>query len=187
MLNLPSPLDSIFEDTKDLPLFFDSLMYGMVDLLQCDRCYLYIRDPQRLTYQIPHCYCIHPEIPNLAQTEPDTESFYLAQTNPLFAAAIDGEPHIFIEDMDKLFSSNENCVFWQRNYSDQKALVQAHLFIKGELWGIVQAAQYHRPRPWTRFDRSLVSQIVDRITPLVTVYVKRKLRGTVQYLHDGYQ
>ena len=162
-------------------------MVAMVDLLQCDRCYLYIRDPQKLIYQVPHCYCIHPEIPSLAQAEPDTESFYRVETDPLFAAAINGEPHIYIENIEKLLSTDDNCVFWQRNYSDQKALIQAHIFIEGELWGIIQAAQYHRSRPWTKFDRNLISQIVDRITPMVTMYVKRRLRGTVQYRHDGYQ
>ena len=187
LFNLPSPLDSIFANTEDLPLFFDNLMYGIADLLQCDRCYLYIRDPELLTYQIPHCYCTHPEIPNLACSHRDTESFYLAEANPLFAAAIGGEPHIYIENVEQLFYSDRNCAFWQKNYKDQKALVQAHLFTGGKLWGIIQAAQYNHSRPWTKFDRSLISQIADRITPLVTVYVKRRLRDTVQYLHDGFQ
>ena len=83
MLNLPSPLNKVFADTEDLPVFFDNLMYGMVELLKCDRCYFYIRDPQLLECQIPHCYCTHPEIPNLIQTQ--------KKTDPLFAAAIKGE------------------------------------------------------------------------------------------------
>ena len=185
LLNLPSPLDSVFKNTEDLPLFFDNLMYGMVELLRCDRCYLYIRDPQLQTYQIPHCYCVHPEIPNLVQTRSDTESYYRQESDPLFAAAMSGAPHIYIEDTEKLFYSNDNCAFWQQNYLEHKALIQAHIFIDGELWGIIQAAQYDRSRPWTKFDRGLISQIVDKITPLVVVYVKRQLRGNVQYLHDG--
>jgi len=187
LLNLPSPLNKIFANTEDLPLFFDNLMYGIAELLRCDRCYLYIRDPQLQTYQIPHCYCIHPEIPNLTQTQSDTESFYRRSIDPLFAAAMNGEPHIYIENTEKLFSSSDDCVFWQQNYLEQKALIQAHIFIDGELWGIIQAAQYDRYRPWTKFDRGLISQIVDQIAPLVTVYVKRQLHGNVQSLHDGYQ
>lgn len=185
MFNLPTPLNNIFANTENLPVFFDNLMCGMVELLKCDRCYLYIRDPQLLEYQIPHCYCIHPEIPDLTQTRQNTEPFYRPQQDPLFAAAIKGEPAIYIEDIEKLFGDEQNRDFWQQNYSEQKSLIQAHISIDGELWGIIQAAQFNRTRPWTRFDRSLISQVVDKITPLTTVYVKRLLRGTVQYLHDG--
>ena len=187
MLNLPSLLNTILADTEDLPLFFDNLMYGIADLLKCDRCYLYIRDPQLLTYQIPHCYCIHPEIPNLAGSCKDTESFYRTEIDPLFAAAMNGEPHIYLEDLEQLFCEDENSVFWRQNYSDQKALIQAHIFIDGELWGFIQAAKYDRSRPWTIFDRNIISGVVDKITPLVTIYVKRKLRGTVQYHNDNHR
>ena len=186
MFNLPSPLNKIFANTEDLPVFFDNLMYGMVELLKCDRCYLYIRDPLLLECQIPHCYCIHPEIPNLIQAQKNTESFYRAATDPLFAAAIKGESAIYIENIEQLFQYSQDCHFWQQ-YSEQKSLLQGHIFIDGELWGIIQAAQFSHPRPWTKFDRKLTTQIINRITPLTTMYVKRKLRDTVQFTHDGYQ
>lgn len=187
MFNLPSPLDNIFANTNDLSKFFDRLMYGMVELLNCDRCYLYIRDPQSQIYKIPHCYRVHPEIPDLTQTQEDTESFYCSETDPLFAAALSCEPTIYIENVEQLIHDSKECFIWQRNYSEYKALMQAHISMSGELWGIIQAAHFNHPRPWTQFDRNLVLQIIDKITPLVTVYVKRTLRGTVQCFNDNSQ
>ena len=184
LLNLPAPLDVIFADTKDLPVFFDRLMMGIVELLQCDRCYLYLRDPQFHYCQIPHCYCVHPEIPNLAEPQKQTESYYLSKIDPLLAAALNCEPNIFIEDMTQAFKDRD-CHDWQQNYFGQQALIQAHICLGSELWGIIQVAQFKRPRPWTRFDRNIIATIVDKITLLVTVYVRRELRGTIQVLHNG--
>ena len=182
--NLPAPLDSVFADTENLPVFFDRLMMGMIEVLQCDRCYLYLRDPKFYYCQISHCYCVHPEIPNLAEPQKQTESYYRSKTDPLFAAALNCEPNIFIEDMARAFKERD-CYDWQQNYFEPQALIQAHVFSDNELWGIMRIAQFKRPRPWTSFDRNIISTIVDRITPLVTIYVRRELRGTIQVLHDG--
>ena len=172
LLNLPSPLDKVFTDQTDLSIFFDNLMHGIVDLLRCDRCYLYIRDPKLLSYQIPHCYCANPEIPSLLQTKTKTESFYRSEIDPLFAAAVDGKSNIFIENIETLAQQNETQDFWQKNYQGHKSLIQSHLLIGGELWGIIQAAQFSYSRPWNSFDRSIMSEIVNRTTPLLTVYVR---------------
>ena len=185
LTNLPAPLDNIFADTQDLSVFFDRLMAAMVELLHCDRCYLYLRDPQFLWYKIPHCHCSDSNITNLKELEKQTEPIYLAETNPLFAAAKNCESPIFIENMDEVIANSKNSNFWQQNHQEQKALLQVHLCLDNNLWGIIQASQFNRPRPWTKFDRNLISQIVDRITPLVSVYARRELRETVQYLHDG--
>ncbi|MEM7593386.1 MAG: GAF domain-containing protein [Cyanobacteria bacterium P01_A01_bin.83] len=183
--DLPSPLDKIFADTDDLPIFFDRLMLALVELLACDRCYLYLRDPQHCIGQILHCYSIHPELPNLIEAEKRTEDFYISKANPLFAAAINCEATIFIEDIDNVSPIDQDQDFWQQNYCNHKSLIQAHLCLNQELWGILQISNFNRPRPWTKFDRSLVSQIVNRITPLASIYAQKKLGKTVQQYHDG--
>ncbi len=68
LFNLPSPLDNVFANTDNLPVFFDRLMFGMVELLNCDRCHFYLRAPQFYSCQILYCYCTHSEIPNLKET-----------------------------------------------------------------------------------------------------------------------
>ena len=206
LFDLPPPLDRVFANTENLPLFFDRLTIGIVELLKCDRCQIYLRDPQFRTCQIIHCYCARPEIPNTAERQKRTESYYLPLQDPFFAAALNRESFIFIEDMTRIeidFSSSSpeaDCIgdgthhspsrqgdrhYWQQNYLGQKALIQAHITLGQDLWGIIQVAQFSRPRPWTKFDRSIMFQIVDKIAPLVSVYARRKLRGTIQVLHDG--
>ena len=214
LLNLPSPLDKVFAERSDLPVFFDRLMASLVQLLGCDRCYIYLRDPEFYFCQIPHCYCADSAVPNLKQAEKSTESFYLTKSDPLLAAAFNCSSPIFIEELEQVFarldqesetSQKENEAIeketkillatnvssedraWRQQYVGQKSLIHAPICQGDQLWGFIQIAQFDRPRPWTKFDRSLISLTVDRITPLTTMYVKRKLRETTQVLHDGYQ
>ena len=204
LLNLPSPLDSIFADTEDLPVFFERLTIAIVELLKCDRCYIYIRDPQFHNYQIPSCYCARSEVPNIAQPQISTES-HLLKADPLFAAALNCKPTIFIEDTSEattqcdriatkshdasfqLHFDKENSYSDRQNYLRHKAIVQAHICLENQLWGIIRASQFDRPRPWTKFDRSTISVVVDKITPLVSMYARKELRGTIQVAHDGFQ
>lgn len=204
LLNLPSPLNVIFADTKDLSVFFERLTIGLVELLKCDRCYIYIRDPQFHNYQIPSCYCARSEVPNIARLQISTES-HLLKADPLFAAALNCKPTIFIEDTseattqcDRTAIKSDDASFQlhfdkgdsyggQQNYFAHKAFIQAHICLGNELWGIIQASQFDRPRPWTKFDRSTISIVTDRITPLVSMYARKELRGTIQVAHDGFQ
>ena len=193
LLNLPSPLDTIFADTENLSVFFERLTIGLVELLKCDRCYIYIRDPRFHSYQIPYCYCARPEVPNIVKPQTSTES-HLLKADPLFAAALNCEPSIFIEDTsktqdDRFFQLHfdEGDSYSKQQYLEPKAIVQAHICLGNELWGIIQASQFDRPRPWTKFDRSTISIVTDRITPLVSMYARRELRGTIQVAHDGFR
>lgn len=111
LFDLPAPLDKIFANTQNLPVFFDRLMVAMVELLHCDRCYLYLRDPQFLWYKIPHCHCSDSEIINLKELEKQTEPIYLADENPLFAAAKNCETTVFIENMDEVIANSTNSNF----------------------------------------------------------------------------
>lgn len=191
MINLPQPLSSLFSsnnfcnESQEATTIFNSLMVAMVELLQCDRCLLYLRDPLLKMGQILHCHCVHPEIPNLQDSKPYLEPVYLAAKNPLFAAALQCERNIFLNRIDSVSFNQSDFDFFQKKYEGQQSLIQAHICSQNELWGIFQASQFKRPRPWTKFDRDLTTTIVDKITPLATMHVKRKLRQTMQVIHDG--
>ena len=193
IINLPQPLSSILNcnnfcnETQETTTIFNGLMVAMVELLQCDRCFLYLRDPQLQMGQILHCHCVHPEIPNLRDSQPYLEPIYLAAKNPLFAAALQCERNVFLDRIDSVSSYKSDFDFFQQNYEGQKSLIQAHICSQNELWGIFQASQFKRSRPWTKFDRDLTITVIDRITPLVTMHVKRQLRHTMQVIHDGNQ
>lgn len=184
MINLPSPLDQTFASKEDLPDFFASLIFDLGKILGCDRLFLYIRDPELNIYQIPHCYCSEPNIPELTQKQSKPEPYDLKDDDPLFAAALEGQPIVCIDDLQKL-AHGEKGDFWQKHYCNQKSLIQVHLYIENRLWGFIRASQFNNDRPWTKFDRDLLVSIVDRIVPLTTVYVKRTITETLQHVNDG--
>ena len=184
LVNLPKPLDNIFNSSDDLPQLFDRLMVAMVELLECDRCYLYVRDPELLVGQILHCHCVDSSIPNLKNCNPHSESLYVAEKDPLFAAALQCERPIFIDRLDSISNSDRDIEFFRQYYREQKSLIQAHICSQDRLWGILQASQFNRSRPWTKFDRTVIYTVLDRISRSVTVYVKKHLSHTLQKYGD---
>ena len=190
LINLPQPLDNLlnrnnsFSTASETSQLLDRLIVVMVELLGCDRCHLYIRDPELLIGQTLHCHRVHPEIPDAKDIKPYSEPSYLAEQDPLFAAAVECEQSIFIDELESVSSKESDLAFFRQHYQGQTALIQAHICSNNQLWGIFQAAQFNRPRPWTQFDRSLVATVIDRITPLVSIYVRRKLRHTIQEIND---
>ena len=188
--NLPQPIDRIFREdnlfhkVSDISELFDQLVIAMVDLLKCDRCHLYIRDPELLIGQTLHCHRNSIEIPDMLDSKPYSEPVYFAEKDPLFAAALQCERSIFLDDLASVSPKKGDIAFFAQQYKGQKSLVQGHICSNNQLWGIFQASQFTRSRPWTRFDHNMVHTIIDKITPLVSVYVKRKLRHTIQEIND---
>lgn len=190
MIDLPSPLDKTFAHSQELPSFFNNLVRDVNKILGSDRCYLYLRDPELLLYQVTHCYCTDPSIADLTQAEPTTEPYYIFEQDPFFAAALEKKSNIYVDDIQNLIlqeQAKEQDSSWSSNYLEHKALIQAHLVIEEQLWGIIRVEQFQKLRPWTKFDRDLINLIGDRITPLATVYVRKEIRNTLQQYNDGHQ
>jgi hypothetical protein len=40
------------------------------------------------------------------------------------------------------------------------------------LWGILQPCVFDQPRVWSEFDRFVMTQVTEKITPLAVAYVK---------------
>ena len=61
---LPEKIERIFE-FKNLDLILSKLMVEIVNLLQCDRCFLYVRDPETRLGKTAFCYCRDQTIPDV--------------------------------------------------------------------------------------------------------------------------
>lgn len=189
-INLPQQLKTIFDrenshsKSNDISHLLDCLLKAMINLLQCDRCYLYIRDPELSIGQIVHCHRTCAEIPDVKDDRPHSESLYLLEKDPLFAAALQCEKNIYIDDLTAISNKQSDIIFFHNNYKGQKSLIQAHICSDGQLWGIMQFSQFQYYRPWTQFDRNLINNVLDSITPLISIYVKRELRHTIQEFGD---
>lgn len=94
----------------------------------------------------------------------------LAENDPMFAAALNLQPSIFVEDVETASPRVLNRDF-ERETFGHRALVHAHLCSEQKLWGILQACVFDEPHSWSQSDRQLVERAVSWLTPFAIDYV----------------
>ncbi|MBD2042050.1 GAF domain-containing protein [Microcoleus sp. FACHB-672] len=168
---LPAVLLKILENNSEPEAVFSALMPALGEVLQSDRCFLYLRDPHTRLGKVSYCWCRTPEFPEIfdADWKPEPES--LAKEDPLFAAALRTEPSIFVEDVETANPKIVNKAFEHKTFG-HKALIHAHLCFDNQLWGILQPCVFNQPRIWNDFDRFVISHVTEKITPLAVAYMK---------------
>ncbi|MGF1499806.1 MAG: GAF domain-containing protein [Elainellaceae cyanobacterium] len=152
------------------------LMPLLGEMLQCDRCFLYLRSPATGLGRVPFCWRRTEAIPKVYDSDWKPEPPSLAEEDPLFAAALRTAPSIFVEDVRSAPESLVNADFERENFG-HRALVHAHLCQDGQLWGVLQPCVFDRPRIWREGDRFLISHTVAQITPLAVEYVTREVNS----------
>lgn len=168
---LPTVLENILTADEEPNAVFAALLPALVEVLQCDRCFLYLRNPQTNRGKVPYCWVRSDRYPVVKDADWKIEEKSLGQEDPLFAAALRTDASIFVEDVETAEPTVVNLAFEQREFG-HRALVHAHLCHQGQLWGILQPCVFDQPRVWSEFDRAVISQVVERITPLAVSYVK---------------
>jgi GAF domain-containing protein len=168
---LPAVLEKILATNSEPDEVFSALLPALGEVLQCDRCFLYLRNPQTKIGKIPFCWRRSHEYPDVTDSDWKKEPESLPNEDPLFAAALHTEPSIFVEDVETATPEVVNRDFEQKNFG-HRALIHAHLCQDGALWGILQPAVFGHPRVWTEFDRFVIAQVENKITPLAIAYVK---------------
>lgn len=169
--NLPTDLESILATNNNPDAVFSALVPGIAQILQCDRCFLYLRNPHTCVGKIIYCWVRSHKYPDITDLEWKREPESLVEEDPLFAAAVRTEASVFVEDVETASPEVLNRAFEQK-YFGHRALIHAHLCDNGELWGILQPCVFGEPRVWTEFDHSIVTQVEKRIAPLAAAYVK---------------
>jgi GAF domain-containing protein len=143
-------------------------------LLQVDRCFLYVRDPQSRYGQAAFCYCRNPDVPDVSSVQWLLENpANLEDKDPMFAAALNCKPTIYVEDVETAASEIVNSEFEAQEFG-HRALIHGHLCEDEHLWGILQPCVFNHPRHWTAGDRQIMETMVSCITPLIKQYVKQK-------------
>ena len=168
---LPATLKNILVASSEPDAIFSALLPALGEVLQCDRCFLYLRNPQTRIGKVPYCWLRAPQYPTVLDAEWKPEPESLPEEDPLFAAALRTEVSIFVEDVETADPRVVNLAFEQREFG-HRALVHAHLCQAGQLWGILQPCVFDQPRIWTEFDRSVITQVEQQITSLAVAYVK---------------
>lgn len=168
---LPDVLEKILATDSEPEAVFSALLPALVEVLQCDRCFLYLRNPHNKIGKIPFCSRRSDEYPDVTDADWKAEPESLPQEDPLFAAALRTEPSIFVEDVETASPEVVNRDFERENFG-HRALIHAHLRQDGQLWGILQPCVFGQPRVWTDFDHFVITQVEKQITPLAVTYVK---------------
>ncbi|MGF1587680.1 MAG: GAF domain-containing protein [Pleurocapsa sp.] len=168
--NLPASLEKTLA-IEDLDAKLSGLMKEIVKLLNCDRCFLYVREPNLRMGKAAFCYC-RSHVPNVAGDRWEEESSELAQQDPMFAAALNCQPSIFVEDVETADAQVVDREFEQEHFG-HRALIHAHLCRDRQLWGVLQPSVFGAPRIWTTSDRELITALSTQTTPLVIDYVQQ--------------
>ena len=158
-------------DSKTADAVFSALVSALGEVLNCDRVFLYLRNPETQTGRTPYCWCRNSNYPDVSGVQWKKEPESLGEEDPLFAAALRTEPSIFVEDVETANPEVVNKDFEAKEFG-HRALIHAHLCADGLLWGVLQPCIFDRPRVWTDFDRQVIAAVTEKISPLAVAFVR---------------
>jgi GAF domain-containing protein len=166
---LPQSLKAIFSDSSEPEVLFNALLPAVCELLQSDRCFLIVRNPNTRMQQI-FCWRQREEFPDMSTAGWQPEARW-EKDDPLFAASLRVEDSIFVEDVETASPEVVNVEFERQNFG-HRALIHAHVIRDGQLWGILQPCVFDAPRIWSESDRALINSVIEHLTPTVVQYVQ---------------
>jgi GAF domain-containing protein len=134
MNQLPQEIEDIFQQYSQPDAVFTALMPVLGQILQCDRCFLYLRNPETRFGKVPYCWRRSEDIPEVLDSDWKEEPASLADEDPQFAAALRTEPSIFVEDVETADPKVVNKEFERKEFG-HRALIHSHLAQDGKLWG----------------------------------------------------
>ncbi|NEQ55829.1 MAG: GAF domain-containing protein [Leptolyngbya sp. SIO3F4] len=168
--SLPIEIATIFQSGQTPNNVFTELMPAVVEALQCDRTFLYIRDPQRQRTSITHGYSRDNRWPTMVQSGWSDESPSLNAKDPLTASAYKSPEAKFIDDIetaapDTLDLAMERAIFGHR------ALVHAPIYYEGIFYGIVEPCVFDKPRIWSERDLTLITTLQSQLGSWIVRYL----------------
>lgn len=170
-LTLLQDLQSILEEPSQPEAIFSKLLPVLGEVLQCDRCFLYLRHPDLKLGRTSHCWRRNAQFPEVFDLEWKKEPESLPDEDPLFAAALQAKPSVFVEDVETADPAVVNRKFEHENFG-HRALIHTHLTQNGRLWGILQPCIFEQPRVWTGADHAVIQLMEEKVTPLATTFVQ---------------
>jgi GAF domain-containing protein len=183
-LVLPETIQSVLDKYVEPDDIFCAILPAVGEVLQCDRCFLYLRNPQTKFGKIAYCWRRNQNIPDITDFQWKLEPASLPQVDPLFAAALRTEASIYIEDVETASPKIVNQEFERKNFG-HRALIHAHLCQDGQLWGILQPCVFNQNRIWSDYDHAVITQLESELTPLAVTYItNHQKHGEVQSLKN---
>jgi GAF domain-containing protein len=170
---LPTILEKVFTHSEP-DAVFTALMVALCQVLQCDRCFLYLRNPQTSQGKITHSWVSDSQRPNLLGSD-WIEEIDIATKDPLMLLAFRTPEAVFVEDIETAGSDILNLTY-EQEYFGHRALIHAPIYHEGQLFGILEPCVFETPRVWTDSDRAIIAEVQTRLAPLAAVYVNNTVR-----------
>ncbi|AQG79026.1 histidine kinase [Spirosoma montaniterrae] len=152
----------------------EKTLNGVVDIvgstLNADRCFLYVRQPDKERGRIAFQWRKDNSIPDVIQPDWQTDTTSLPQEDPLFRAAIELRPSVYVDDVETASPDVLNRAFEHKTFG-HRALIHAHIQQDGQLWGILQPCVFGQPRLWTIDEQTQIEAILPRLQPIIAAYV----------------
>ena len=172
--------ESVFKSNEKSNRILAEITQAIAIMLQVDRCFLYVRHPETRYGQAAFCYCRNPKVEDVSSNEWEEEKpESLEAKDPMFAAALNCKPSIYVEDVETADPEVVNRDFEAQEFG-HRALIHGHLCQEGNLWGIWQPCVFDRPRHWTSGDKQIMETVVSNATPLVKQYVLENIKSIKQ-------
>ncbi|MBU7584752.1 MAG: GAF domain-containing protein [Nostoc sp. TH1S01] len=176
---LPEAVQQVLETYSEPDDIFTAILPIVGEILQCDRCFLYLRNPQTKMGKVGYCWRRNEDIPDVREPDWKLEPEWLPHEDPLFAAALRTAPSIYVEDVETASPEVLNKNYERENFG-HRALIHAHLCQDNQLWGILQPCVFGQPRVWTESDHAFIRQMENKLTSLVAIYVKKSTHSTAK-------
>ncbi len=161
MTNFPEGLARLFEQPESTPLFA-TLMSALAEVLPCDRCFLYQRDPVQGQGTITHCYSKD------GQADQWIGADWLEDSNapqdPLMTIALRIPEAVFVNDVETAGANIVNLEY-EREVFRHRALIHAPLYHDSLLIGILECSVFDAPRQWTEADRCIIANLQTLLAP----------------------
>ncbi|MGJ3246943.1 MAG: GAF domain-containing protein [Elainellaceae cyanobacterium] len=170
-IELPGEIATILQDSSDPDIAFTALMPALVEVLQCDRCFLFIRDPQRQRTRITHGYSREPRWPTMVQADWSRESPDLNAKDPLTLSAYQSPEAHFIEDIETAPAGMLD-VNLERSVFGHRALIHAPIYADAEFYGVLEPCVFETPRVWSEGDRRLIQNLQQVLGAWVIRYLQ---------------
>jgi GAF domain-containing protein len=170
---IPANIKDLFSAELAAKEKLNQSMSALVKEMDVDRCFLYLRNPVKKKGRIAFCACRNSSIPDATEQEWKKDTGELPEHDPLFAAALNLQPAIFIDDVLTAAPAVLNKSFEAKTFG-HRSLIHAHIVHNNRLWGILQPAMFGAPRQWSQQDKDFILAVVALITPLVVEFMQDK-------------
>lgn len=140
--------------------------------LTADRCFLYVRQPDRKRGRTTFCWRKNDDMPDKNTIQPNwqADTTDLPAEDPLIRAGLNMQPSVYVDDVETATPDVLNRDF-ERETFGHRALIHAHIQQDNQLWGILQPAVFGQPRHWTGEEKAQIEAILPRLQPVIAAYV----------------